>query len=451
MRPSSSRKSVASFLGKLTRASRGPLYLSIAILLAYSLLPAIVADVFDLGPEFHELAWVAAVGAGCIWIGAKVRVASRRVARPIPRIRVNLKTFNTVVWALFITFAVIAWTTANEIPLIAALNGADPSTIAVLREEFLKARVGWEASFVYINALLCGALIPYSLAQMFLQKLPGRWFSFLFFFMYCISFVEKVFFLKAVLPLLYLMTQGRIRFSLRPSRSALLPLRPAVLLYLMAGVLVLNTVVAGSASFTAGLNGNFFSIDYQARGALALLLWRAVAIPVMTAAEAIRVWHQQFDGHLLLGGTSSLISSITGVKHIEFERLVFAAQWGQNVTGTGSANSVFLTEAYVNFGWIGVVMISAVVGAIMRLFAKSRNEAFRSLWMLFAFGVFVSGLIGTLLSNGFILILMLEFFVKFTDERSGVVLGGGGERSTNGARTGAEPGGRAVEFPRASQ
>lgn len=418
MRPSSSRKKVASLLERLTRASNGALYLSIAVLLAYSLLPVIVADVFDLGPEYRELAWVAAVGAAFIWIGAKLPLPDRRLAGAFPRIALDFKSFNFAVWLSFIAFVIVAWTTADEIPLIAALNGADPSTIAVLREEFLKARTGWEASFVYIDAVLCGALIPYSIAQMFLRKLPGRWFAFVFFFIYCISFVEKAFFFKAALPLLYLMAQGRIRFSLRPNRSVLVPLRPTVLILLMAGTLMTVAAVAGSASATTGGEGDFFSVGYQARGALALLLWRSVAIPVITAAEAVRVWHQHFDGRLLLGATSSLISSASGMKHVEFERLVFAAQWGQNETGTGSSNSVFLTEAYVNFGWAGVVMVSLLVGAIMRLFATSTNEAFKSLWMLFAFGVFVSGLIGLLLSNGFILILMLELFVEFTKKSS---------------------------------
>lgn len=420
MQPSSSRNKVASLLGTLTRASRGPLYLSVAVLLAYSFLPAVVADVLGLGPEYGELSWISAVAAASVWIGAMMPLAGGRSVGTLPRIGVNIKTFNTFVWVSFIAFAILAWTTAEQIPLVAALNGADPSTIAVLREEFLKARVGWEASFVYVNAILCGALIPYSLAQMFLRKLPARWFAFAFFLTYCISFIEKAFFLKAVLPLLYLMAQGRIRFSLKPTASAVVPLRPAVLLLLMTGILVAITVVSGSASATTGGEGDFFSVGYQARGALALLVWRSVAIPVITAAEAIRVWHQQFDGRLLWGATSGLISGITGMKHVEFERLVFAAQWGQNETGTGSANSVFITEAYVNFGWIGVVVISALVGAIMRLFARSANEAFRSLWMLFAFGVFVSGLIGMLLSNGFILILILELFVKFTKGRSGL-------------------------------
>lgn len=439
-------------LGALTRASCGPLYLSIAVLLAYSLLPAIVADVFGLGSEFGELAWVSALAAVSIWIGAMIPMVGRHSPGAMPRVGVDIKTFNTVVWALFIAFAMVAWTTADEIPLIAALNGADPATIAVLREDFLKARVGWEASFVYINAILCGALIPYSIAQMFLRKLPGRWLAFAFFFAYCISFIEKAFFLKAVLPLLYLMAQGRIRFSLKPTRSALVPLRPAVLLLLMAGILVVITVLSGSASATTGGEGDFFSVGYQARGALGLLLWRSVAIPVITAAEAIRVWHQQFDGRLLWGATSGLISGITGMKHVEFERLVFAAQWGQNETGTGSANSVFITEAYVNFGWVGVVVISALVGAILRLFAKSANEAFRSLWILFAFGVFVSGLIGMLLSNGFILILMLELFVNFTKKRSDSTPSRTGGRPVNHlSDRAAEPGARLVDFPRASQ
>lgn len=65
-----------------------------------------------------------------------------------------------------------------------------------------------------------------------------------------------------------------------------------------------------------------------------------------------------------------------------------------------------------------MALFSIVVGGILRLFAQSRNEAFRSMWILFAFGAYASGLIGLLFSNGFILLIGAELIFKIDDTRS---------------------------------
>jgi hypothetical protein len=383
------------------------MYLVIVLLLAYSVVPCGIALVLGTASNFVDLAVLSALGAASVWVGAQISLFDPLIQGRRPRLVVPPGVFSAAVWCLFVTFAVVALATAERIPLVAALGGADADTIAVLREEFLKAREGWQSSFVYINAGLSGALIPYSIALMFRLRMPGRWFAFAVFLAFCISFVEKAFFLKAALPLLYLVAQRRIR----------VPLSPAALMGSILGLLILVTIFSGAGTAEDSNDEAFFSVAYAPHGPLGHILWRSVAIPVVTAADAIRVLHDEFGGQPLWGATSSLLAGITGREHIEFERMVFSAQWGQNETGTGSSNSVFLTEAYVNFGWPGVVLFSVLVGWLMRVFAKSRDEALRSLWILFAFGVYTSGLIGLLLSNGFILLFGLGLFVRFKAPR----------------------------------
>jgi hypothetical protein len=121
----------------------------------------------------------------------------------------------------------------------------------------------------------------------------------------------------------------------------------------------------------------------------------------------------QFDDTLQLGATSSFLARISGRSIVPFERLVFASQWGQNETGTGSSNSVFITEAFVNFGLFGVAGFAFLIGVILHFLARSKDYAFQSIWMLFALNIYVAGLIGTLLSNGLLLVLMLAAFVRF--------------------------------------
>lgn len=397
----------SGILARLTRAGAGADYLALLLLATYSLAPLAIAIGLDAPISFKQLAAVAAVAAAAVWLGARIRFADRLIDGRMPRIVVSANGFIAVVWTMFVLFVLVAWVTAEQIPLVAALRGADPDTIAVLREQFLKAREGWQSSFVYINAMLSGALIPYSIAFMFLHRLRVRWLAFAFFIVYCVSFVEKAFFMKAALPLLYLVAQRRVR----------LPISPAKLAWSIVGVLILVTVFSGAGSAAGGGGDAFFAVTYAPQGPLQHLIWRSVAIPIVTAADAFRVLDENFGGHVLWGATSSFVSALFGIQRIEFERVVFAAQWGQNETGTGSSNSVFITEAFVNFGWFGVVLFSLSVGLLMRLFARSQDQAFRALWPLFVLGVYTSGLIGLLLSNGFALLFGLALFVRFRQRR----------------------------------
>lgn len=399
-RPSSPESERQGLLQRITAAESGDAYLILAILITYAVIPLTLYLWLDVDSDYAELAAVSVVTALGIWMGSRTRSFERI---RVTKWRLPASLFHRFTWGIFVTFVCIAWFTAEKIPVVASLQGADPETIAVLREQFLKSREGWQASFVYINAVLSGALIPYSIALMFLQRASGRWYAFAFFLVFTISFVEKAFFFKAVLPLIYLVVQRKIRF----------PLSPKALIGGALATLGLVTVLSGAGAAPEGGGDAFFTSSYVPQGPLGHLVWRSVAIPLVTAADAVRVLNDDFGGRVLWGSTSSLIAAATGQERIEFERLVFAAQWGQNETGTGSSNSVFLTEAYVNFGWLGALSFGVVAGLLLQLFRRSGDAAFQALWMLFAMGVYTSGLIGLLFSNGFILLFFIGLFIRF--------------------------------------
>ena len=399
----SSAEPVSNLLARLTSPRRAAVYFVVVLLLTYTVLPLLIAAFYDSVDHFIELAGVSAVAGLFVYLGSQVAIADQMLTGKAPRVEVDPRSFIALVWLAFVAFVFIAWFTAEKVPLLASLGGADADTIAYLRERFLKDREGWQSSFVYINAVLAGALIPYSIALMFLRGMKHRWLAFGFFLIYCISFVEKAFFLKAALPLLYLVAQRRIQMPLSPAKFALA----------MLGMLIAITLFSGAGSADDASGAAFFSATSVPQGPLAHLVWRSVAIPLVTAADAIRVLNEEFSGRVLWGATSSFLALVFGRERIEFERLVFAAQWGQNETGTGSSNSVYITEAFVNFGWLGVVFFSLFVGWVLRMFAKSRDEAFRALWMLFFLGIYTAGIVGLLLSNGFALLFALNLFVRF--------------------------------------
>lgn len=420
-----SARYVSDLLARITSARRAALYFVVVLLTTYTVVPLLIALVYDSADQFIELAAVSAVAALFVYLGSVIPFFDRVFTGKAPRVEVDPYSFIAAVWLAFVLFVLMAWLTAERIPLVASISGADPDTIAYLRERFLKDREGWQSSFVYINAVLTGALIPYSIALMFLHVMKHRWLAFAFFLIYCVSFLEKAFFLKAALPLLYLVAQRRIK----------IPLSPAKLVLAMLGMLIAVTLFSGAGAADGASGAAFFSAAYVPQGPLGHLLWRSVAIPLVTAADAIRVLNDEFGGRMLWGATSSFLATVFGQQRIEFERLVFAAQWGQNETGTGSSNSVYITEAFVNFGWIGIALFSLFVGLVLRMFARSRDEAFRSLWMLFFLGVYTAGVVGLLLSNGFALLFALNLFVRFKWRRAR-------HRGTSASRrTGRCPGG----------
>lgn len=331
------------------------------------------------------------------WFGEGFRL------RRIPLAREH---FLIAVFLCFGSVAAYIIATAPGIPLLAWASGADPADLVVMREEFLKARTGAEAALPYINSILAGVFVPYALAEMFLCKHRWRWFCFIGFLIYCVLFIEKVYFLKAMVPLavvLIFFSEYRIR--------KLLPLFlvSAILLY---GLAVVSGFGEGEDGF---LRQDYFSNAYRPTGALGYLFWRAIAVPVFTAADTLSYFDEILGSTPLFGASSGTLATLLGSERVYLERDVFAYQWGQTETGTGSANSVFFVDAYANFGYAGVIFYSAGVALVLRYFAKTRDRSLYCLWPLLAFGFYVSGFVGNLLSGGFLMIILFSMVVKLVD------------------------------------
>lgn len=331
------------------------------------------------------------------WFGQNFRL--RRI--PLDRERFLI--------AVFLSFGIVAAyivSTAPGIPLAAWAAGADPADLVVMREEFLKARSGAEAVLPYVNSILAGVFVPYALAEMFLRKHKWRWFCFIGFLIYCVLFIEKVYFLKAMVPLtlvLIFFSEFRIR-KLFPLLFA-----SAILLY---GLGVVSGFGEGEGSV---LTQDYFSNAYRPTGALNYLLWRAIAVPVFTAADTLSYFDEILGSTPLFGASSGTLATLLGSERVYLEREVFAYQWGQTETGTGSSNAVFFVDAFANFGYAGVILYSVGVALVLRYFAKTQDRSLYCLWPLLAFGFYVSGFVGNLLSGGFLLIILFSMVFKLVD------------------------------------
>ena len=160
------------------------------IVIGYCVLPMWYYWTTGINNGFVELAAITAVAAVSIIIGFQGRFADMSSRK----IEISVDAFIVAIWGPFLILAALITMTAPAIPLVTALRGGSPDLIAIQREEFLKGREGIEASFVYLNAFFTGALVPYTIALMFLHRHRWRWVLTITFLLYSISFVEKAFF-----------------------------------------------------------------------------------------------------------------------------------------------------------------------------------------------------------------------------------------------------------------
>jgi hypothetical protein len=302
--------------------------------------------------------------------------------------------------------------TAESVPLISALRGASASVLSQQRGEFLKARVGAEAILAYLSTIFVSALLPYSLASLFIKRQRLRFLLLFIFLCYSVSFLQKALFFNVLVPLLYLFV---VYDTKKSPKTFYICVASVALLYFLTKLAFENDLYS-FATLTDEVPGEYWTASYLANDPFDYLLWRIVSVPIFTATDTLRVVTEQFNGRWLWGATSSFFSSLFFLDRIPLEKIVYEFQWGWNETANANAN--YITEAYVNFGWAGVVMFSLFVGQTLRWFRRSRDYAIKSLWPIYFFAIFTSGLIGTLLSNGYIIIFFISLFIKISQGES---------------------------------
>lgn len=371
-----------------------------------------------------------AVAAVCVVLGFHLPVFDPLLRGRWRVLPVRSDHYQLVVWALFIVLLVVVLTTAETLPLQAALLGGTETELSAGRGAFLKTRQGWEASLQYLVAIWTGSVLPYSMALLFIQGSRFRWASFGLFTAFTLVSLQKAQFVQAFAPVMMLIMQRRVgtaRLFLGLCVGALIILWANT--YLARGELSEDLMVPASHSDREGRDETanavvgdsfvkYFSADYVPGGTVDHLVWRAFAVPIFTAADSFRVFDERLDGQHQFGATSSflapLMSKITGLPRISFDAMVFEYQW--NVSDVGRSNSVYFVEAFVNFGWVGIVVFSGLIGLFLRMCWIAHDDGLLSIWPLFVWNVFQAGLIGTMLSNGFILLVLIVLFVKIVNE-----------------------------------
>jgi len=145
-------------------------------------------------------------------------------------------------------------------------------------------------------------------------------------------------------------------------------------------------------------------------GRVPYFLNRVLWIPYVTAYDWLAYFELRLNGEYLLGKGSSFISKITGQLNFKIEQEVFKFQYGGGAPATAAANTNFWIDAFVNFGWFGVIFSSFIVALITIYVILLGNPALLACFYYFVFQLSMGGLTGVLLSNGLIFLLIVAYF-----------------------------------------
>jgi len=156
------------------------------------------------------------------------------------------------------------------------------------------------------------------------------------------------------------------------------------------------------------LDARFAPRDALPRSA-AFMLNRVLWIPYITGYDWFRYQDEILEGKYLYGRTAGPVAWFQGEERFAAEKEIFKYQYGQSATPTATANAVFFADAYLNFGWPGVIVYSLLLGVIFGLLSTSASLPVASVTVMSSFGVVVASFTANLLSGGLLVLLLLAF------------------------------------------
>lgn len=332
----------------------------------------------------------------------------------IPTIRISWKFFSNTIIILYFSIILYACLTVSQVALFAAIRGTNITDLSVLREEFLRTRAGWEHILLYIYTICISALMPLIITTMFAIK--ARWrFALLILFVFSLLLtLEKGRALVAMLPLIVLFINKGGRKQAYKAITLLFLTIVVVSVIARGGLVSSDTVDTGTATSTP-YEYNLFKDE---TGQFYYIVNRVIYIPYITAIDWLRYKEDVLNGDGVSGQSIGIIAWLQGQEKINLEREIFAYQWGQNETETGSSNTVFYIDAYLNFGMFGVILYSMLLAFFIRVCTLLGDEALIACLSISAYYVVFQGLSAVLFSGGLGFLFTIALFFKIRIDKN---------------------------------
>jgi hypothetical protein len=145
------------------------------------------------------------------------------------------------------------------------------------------------------------------------------------------------------------------------------------------------------------------------------LLNRALWIPYITGYDWFRYQDEVLNGRQLHGTTAGVLAWVQSRERFPAEKEIFKYQFGEGAP-TATANAVFFADAYLNFGWPGVLVSSAIIGIIFSLLATSASLPVFAVSVMSAFSLMIASFTANLLSGGLLIMLALALCLQSVGE-----------------------------------
>lgn len=295
-------------------------------------------------------------------------------------------------------------------------NGGAPNE---LRAGFYKDKEGIAQIAVYIRSILTKGFIPVYAVYAFLFY-GRKSFSFVLavYLFFSLMTFEKSAILWFVLPVVTLLLY-RKKYKLLSMYVFIAAFSIALMGVLQqSNSLAENQEVSGfrdsfriDDSLHNVENYQFFFTDIANKKTLPFLLDRMFWIPFVTVYDTLYYWTKNYDDYLY-ASTNRHLATITGSSFANLEREVFIFQYGGGEGTTGNANASYIAEAYLMFGFVGVVFFSAVFGSLNGYVVSVDNKALTSAFSVYPFAIITSAsFLSMMFSGGLFLYLILFHFL----------------------------------------
>ena len=388
---------------------------ALPILLVFMLysLPALGGVVFNGSAEAARLLFLSLGSSLVYFVGYKLlyTAAFSRFFSGFLKVRLKWQAVTMFIFVVYFFVIIYACLTAPGIALVAALKGVPMGELSGLREEFLRTREGWEKGLNYIYSICITSLVPYAIAKMFVVKARFR-FAMLFAFLLSLALtLEKGRAVVAMLPLIVLYA------NLGDHKKAYRAIFTLVIIVGLISIIARGGLTSNdSTTESAAMEGvpEQYNLFKGESGQGYYMMNRIGYIPYITAIDWLNYREQVLRGDDVNGRSIGVVAFLFEQEKINLEREVFAFQWGQNDTGTGSSNTVFFVDAYLNFGIIGVIIYSLIVSFIARVIVVSGDGALVSCLSIPLLYICFTPLPAVLFSGGlaFLFLLALVFRVE---------------------------------------
>ncbi|WP_374325914.1 hypothetical protein [Aquipseudomonas alcaligenes] len=362
----------------------------------------------------------------------------------------DLRAFLVVSVFLYFLVTLCAALTADAIPLFIAFSGGTEMEISAARAGFLSSREGVGSILRYASFVASRSIVPMAVLYLFVCRHSFRY-LFLLVVILCYSLtLEKVVPVFAMLPLVlfFLLCRRYMHFLF----TVLFMVFLVVLLsWVSYGGLAAshgandggNEVVGSSLKYPDGAiikgpvgnaerlylkcvlpsvfmdKNNFDNFDcFESSCAFYIaLLDRVLWVPYITAYDWLVFQDVGLGGGLTMGRSVSFVHLLFGEPKMQLEKIIYAYQRGPSPEASGTANTLFLIDAKLAFGWVGVLVYSFLfIFCAASVFSSSSIVLKVASINPFLVAV-VSPLTATLLSGGLAVFVMLSLLLPSDDVR----------------------------------